>query len=276
MPQNPYVVATKSPSSDVYVFDVSKHPSIPDGVAFQPQHVCTGHEREGYGLFWNPHRAGHLLSGSDDAKICLWDINCAGKCVRPISVWKGHIDVVEDVAWHSFCPNVFGSVGDDRKVLMWDTRHGKCGCPSIEIGGAHAGDVNTLSFNPAHEFVLATGSADTSVKLWDFRNTSRSVHTFNGHDNEVFQVSWAPFESSVLASCGADRRIYIWDLGKIGASMSTNCSQVPAEQVFIHGGHTGTVSELSWNMSDCWSIASVAEDNILQVWKPVQEVCGLH
>lgn len=38
----------------------------------------------------------------------------------------------------------------------------------------------------------------------------------------------------------------------------------PPELLFIHGGHTSKVSDFSWNVSDDWVIASVAEDNILQ------------
>ncbi len=47
MPQNPYLIATKSPSADVYVFDWSKHPSRPvaDG-SFMPNMVLKGHTKE--------------------------------------------------------------------------------------------------------------------------------------------------------------------------------------------------------------------------------------
>ena len=38
----------------------------------------------------------------------------------------------------------------------------------------------------------------------------------------------------------------------------------PPELLFIHGGHTSKVSDFSWNVSDDWVVASVAEDNILQ------------
>jgi len=37
--------------------------------------VLAGHKTEGYGLAWSPFQSGHLLSGSDDAQICLWDIS---------------------------------------------------------------------------------------------------------------------------------------------------------------------------------------------------------
>ena len=43
----------------------------------------------------------------------------------------------------------------------------------------------------------------------------------------------------------------------------------PPELLFIHGGHTSKVSDFAWNPSDDWVIASVAEDNILQVSSPL-------
>ena len=39
----------------------------------------------------------------------------------------------------------------------------------------------------------------------------------------------------------------------------------PPELLFVHGGHTSKVSDFAWNPSDDWVVASVAEDNILQV-----------
>ena len=76
MPQDKFFIATKTVSADVYVFDYSKHPSKPtaDGKC-KPDIILKGHQTEGYGLAWSPHERGLLLSGSDDAQICLWDIN---------------------------------------------------------------------------------------------------------------------------------------------------------------------------------------------------------
>lgn len=67
MPQNPSVIATKTPSADVLVFDYTKHPSKPDptGVC-EPELRLRGHQKEGYGLSWNPRLNGYLLSASDD------------------------------------------------------------------------------------------------------------------------------------------------------------------------------------------------------------------
>lgn len=88
-PQEPFIIATKTVSADVYVFDYSKHPSKPatDGKC-KPDLVLKGHQTEGYGLAWSPHQSGHLLSGSDDAQICLWDISASTGAGRVGAMWR--------------------------------------------------------------------------------------------------------------------------------------------------------------------------------------------
>ena len=46
MPQEPLVIATKTVSSSVLVFDVTKHPSQPEGTECKPQLTCAGHDKE--------------------------------------------------------------------------------------------------------------------------------------------------------------------------------------------------------------------------------------
>ncbi|CAF2130651.1 BnaA03g58630D, partial [Brassica napus] len=83
IPQNPFVIATKTVNAEV------------------------------------KFKAGHLLSGSDDAQICLWDINATpkNKVIDAQQIFKGHEGVVEDVAWHMSHEHLFGSVGDDQYLL---------------------------------------------------------------------------------------------------------------------------------------------------------------
>lgn len=80
-------------SGEIYVFDYSKHPSKPplDG-ACSPDLRLRGHNTEGYGLSWSKYKEGHLLSGSDDAQICLWDINGTpkNKSLDATQIFKVH------------------------------------------------------------------------------------------------------------------------------------------------------------------------------------------
>ena len=299
MPQNPNVIATKTPSSDVLIFDYTKHPVKPvdkgrasidcqskithsNRYSFSPPSlphiVCTpdlrlrGHQKEGYGLSWNANLNGHLLSASDDMTICLWDINGTQRPERVIeasSVFTGHTAVVEDVAWHLLHESIFGSVADDQKLMIWDTRSRDTSHPS-QVVEAHGAEVNCLSFNPFSEYILATGSADKTVALWDLRNLKVKLHTFNSHKDEIFQVQWSPHNETILASSGTDRRLNIWDLSKIGEDQtSEDAEDGPPELLFIHGGHTAKISDFAWNPNDPWVICSVSEDNIMQCWQMV-------
>ena len=276
MPQNPFLIATKTVSAEVYVFDYTKHPSKPpaDGKC-NPDLRLQGHKTEGYGLSWSPFCEGHLLSGSDDAQICLWDIAAVTKGSRTLdakSIFQGHLGVVEDVAWHCKHEYLFGSVGDDKQLLIWDTRK-PSDSATLHTIEAHQAEVNCLAFNPFNEYVLATGSADQTVALHDIRNLGTRLHTFVSHTEEVFQIGWNPKNETILGSCGADRRLMVWDLSRIGEEQSAeDAEDGPPELLFIHGGHTSKISDFSWNQNDDWVVSSVAEDNILQIWRMAENI----
>jgi len=271
MPQNHTIIATKTPSSDVFVFDYTKHPSkpLPDGKC-QPDIRLTGHTKEGYGLSWNTLKQGYLLSGSDDSVVCLWDIAAMTRTLDAMQKFAGHNGVVEDVAWHLHHESYFGSVGDDKRLLIWDIRQPSSPAQQVE---AHALEVNCLSFNPFNEFILATGSADKKVALWDMRNLKNKLHSFQGHTDEIFQVQWSPYNETIVASSGSDRRLHLWDLSRIGEQQSAeDAEDGPPELLFIHGGHTNKISDFSWNTNEPWVIASVAEDNIIQIWQMAENI----
>lgn len=75
MPQAHKIIATKTVSGEVHIFDYFKHGTCPTTDEVKPDLVLLGHDKEGYGLDWNPLQKGLLLSGSDDNRICIWDIN---------------------------------------------------------------------------------------------------------------------------------------------------------------------------------------------------------
>ena len=176
MPQNEFMVATRGPEKEVYIFDLSKHPSNPEpGSTFSPQMVLLGHQKEGYALSWSKLKEGYLLSGSEDQTVCLWDINSGadsgektGRQIKALHTFTGHTAVVEDVDWHAKDANLIGSVSDDKSIRLWDIRDPAKATQVVE--NAHESDINCISFNPQNEHIFATGSADKTVALWDVRN----------------------------------------------------------------------------------------------------------
>lgn len=105
------------------------------------------------------------------------------------------------------------------------------------------------------------------------RDMNKPIASLQGHTNQVFKLEWAPFNESILGSCSADRRVGLWDLSRIGQEQSPeDAEDGPPELLFLHGGHTSKVSDFSWNSKTNWSVASVSEDNVLQIWSPVEEI----
>ncbi|KAL5106027.1 Histone-binding protein RBBP4 [Taenia crassiceps] len=249
MPQNPDIIATKTPSGDVLVFDYANHPVRPSSeLGSQPDLRL----KEGYGLSWNATHSGHLLSASDDQTICLWDISGSpldGRCLDAMAIFT-----------------------DDNKLMIWDTRSASRNKAQHQVD-AHTAEVNCLAFNPFSEFILATGSADKTVALWDLRNLRLKLHSFESHRDEIFQVQWSPHNETILASSGTDRRLHIWDLSKIGVDQTTeDAEDGPSELLFIHAGHTAKISDFTWNINEPWVICSVSEDNILQIWQMAENI----
>ncbi|CAM8899331.1 unnamed protein product [Rhodiola kirilowii] len=269
MPQNPALIAAKTSGVEVYVFDCSKHPEQDDSC--NPDLRLRGHEKEGYGLSWNPFKQGYLVSGSNDKRICLWDVSgtLGNGVLEPMHVYEAHENVVEDVSWHSKNENIFGSASDDCRVMIWDLRTDK---PQHSVI-VHDREVNYLSFNPFNEWILATASSDTTVGLFDLRKLTSPLHLLGSHTEEVFQVEWDPNHESVLASSADDRRLMIWDLNRIGEEqMEGEADDGPPELLFSHGGHKAKISDFSWNKNEPWVISSVSEDNTLQVWQLAESI----
>ena len=151
------------------------------------------------------------------------------------------------------------------RLAWWQAKH----C----VDGAHTKEINCIAFNPFSEYILATGSADKTVALWDMRSLKSKLHSFESHTEEVYQVAWSPFNETILASASSDRRLNVWDLSKIGEEQSADDAEDgPPELLFIHGGHTAKVADFAWNANDPWVVASVAEDNILQVWSMAENI----
>ena len=284
MPQNWKIIATRGPNADLFIWNLARHPAFPSDTQkatsqICPQGVCIGHTKEGYAMEWSPCQEGMLLSGSEDTKIMLWDTGAAfakhsapGTPIRPLKSFTAHTDIVEDVGWHAQDPNLMGSVGDDQFLYIWDVREERK--PVQSVAEAHPSDVNCLAFHPKQEFILATGGADASVAIWDMRNMSTPMNILRGHSDQVFKLEWSPSNESILASCAADRRVALWDLARIGEAQSAaEAEDGPPELLFLHGGHTSKVSDFSWNSNKDfeWTIASVSDDNLLQIWNPARD-----
>ncbi|XBH72460.1 hypothetical protein VPH35_099747 [Triticum aestivum] len=162
MPQNSFIIATKTVSAEVYVFDYSKHPSKPplDG-ACNPDLRLKGHNSEGYGLSWSIFKEGHLLSGSDDAQICLWDITANGKN-KTLDAYQ--IFKVNCLAFSPFNEWVVATGSTDKTVKLFDLRKIDT---SLHTFDCHKGEVFQVGWSPKNETILASCCLGRRLMVWD-------------------------------------------------------------------------------------------------------------
>merc|ERR1712238_120431 len=110
---------------------------------------------------------------------------------------------------------------------------------------------------------------------WDIREPSKS-HTQiveNAHDADVNGIAFNPKLEMTFATASSDHTVAIWDLSRTGKEQSAeDAEDGPPELLFVHGGHTAKVSDFSWNAQHPWLVASVSEDNVLQVWQMAEEL----
>ena len=275
MPQNPSIVATMSSNGNAYMFDCTKHSLQPRGTP-RPDIVLQHHTEEGYALSWNRYTAGVLATGAGDGTVAIWNVKNfrKPKPLLPTTVIRTLTDLVNHVEWHTYHPSILGSVSDDKKVHIHDTRLTNVTThPALESQGGHTGAINCLAFNPSNETYFATGGSDNAIVLWDMRHMSTPLHHTIGHTDNINSIAWSPHFETVLASVSSDRRVMIWDTAQIGAEQTPEeKEQGPPELLFIHGGHTESVSDVAWNPHLPWVLASVSNDNHLHIFKPAENI----
>lgn len=265
MPQDPSIVSTINGAGEIDLYNLNgdKKNSI--------AHL-TPHEDNGYGLSWNPHKKGYLLTASDDKTVILTDVSKLDATAQ-VCKFTTHKDIVNDAKWHQFNENLFGSVSDDKYFYLFDIR-----IPDEPVSRFYHPEsegINSLSFSPFSQYLVATGNTNSNISLLDTRKLSTKsrvsdglLHTMMGHSDSITSLEFSPHKDGILASGSQDRRLILWDLFKIGEEQAQEDAEDGCPELFMmHAGHTGAVTDLGWCPYKEWTIGSVADDNIVHLWE---------
>uniref|UniRef100_A0A8D2N1A0 Histone-binding protein RBBP4-like N-terminal domain-containing protein n=1 Tax=Zonotrichia albicollis TaxID=44394 RepID=A0A8D2N1A0_ZONAL len=183
MPQNPCIIATKTPSSDVLVFDYTKHPSKPD-----PSGECNPDLRlpEVNCLSFNPYSEFILATGSADKTVALWDLR---NLKLKLHSFESHKDEIFQVQWSPHNETILASSGTDRRLNVWDlSKIGEEQSPEdaedgppelLFIHGGHTAKISDFSWNPNEPWVICSVSEDNIMQVWQM-----AENIYNDEDPE--------------------------------------------------------------------------------------------
>lgn len=229
---HPDWVATHTDSQLTYVWNIqtqkdrkakdpSQEPNMPDiilkGHMDYAEYALASGREPGVACF---------ASGGKDKLVCLWalddvitslsqtggvgrtSVNSGGlgsvgtQELDPRTTFRGHTDVIEEVAFRPNSSHEIVSVGDDKSMRFWDERAGTSSV--IVVENAHDSDVQCVDWSPIEGNYILTGAADATVKVFDQRKLSsggscsrkdQELLCLTHHKEPLLHVEWSPHEA---------------------------------------------------------------------------------
>ena len=294
MPQVPTVVASLAGldggAGAAYVFDTQRHYNEPEpGAGFVPDlELRGGLGAEGYGLAWSAAAEGVLAACGNDGRLAVWDTAAAPARRSAVDAPRdccacAHAGAAEDVRFHPHSAHVLATAGDDGLWRVWDLR-APLAAGRAAVAVSHGGtEVNSVAFAPLWEHTVAAAGNDGRLCVWDLRALARPVLAIARAHYRVLQLEWSPRFAHILASVGDDENVVkIWDLSRGTAetpeepapstSATSSAEPCPPQLLFVHAGHRAPVTDFSWNPNNPWTVASIAEDLLLEIWQPTESI----
>ncbi|VDL97822.1 unnamed protein product [Schistocephalus solidus] len=188
----------------------------------------------------------------------------------------GHQKEGYGLSWNATHHGHLLSASDDQTICLWDISatplDSRC-VDAIAVFTGHHSVVEDVAWHLIHGHIFGSVADDNKLMIWDTRSSSRSKaqHQVDAHTAEVNCLAFNPFSEFILATGSADK--VPCESNKIGVDQTAeDAEDGPPELLFIHAGHTAKISDFTWNINDPWTICSVSEDNILQIWQMVSQL----
>jgi WD repeat-containing protein 48 len=126
-------------------------------------------------------QADWVASGGLDRRICLWDLNGAGKQLE-IEVGDEEKSEKGSVYALSVSRSMLASGGPESTVRLWDPRSGT----RITKFVGHTDNIRDILINETGDTIM-TASADQTVKVWSV-TAGRCMHTLTMHSDSVWSL----------------------------------------------------------------------------------------
>ncbi|OHS99105.1 hypothetical protein TRFO_34554 [Tritrichomonas foetus] len=118
--------------------------------------------------------------------------------------------------------------------------------------------VSSLAFANHIPFMFAAGSLSGVIAFFDIRLPSAPICTITAHDSEVTSLKWSVTSRDIVASSSLDAAVALWSLNE--------AKEADPSAVFAHNGHVTPITAFDWCQDMPWTMASVSEDNLFEIW----------
>ncbi|KAL1790643.1 histone-binding protein RBBP7 [Sigmodon hispidus] len=228
MPQNPHIIATKTPSSDVLVFDYTKHPAKPDprpkeGKIVDAKAIFTGHSAVVEDVAWHLLHESLFGSVADDQKLMIRDTR-SNTTSKPSHLVDAHTAEVNCLSFNPYSEFILATGSADKTVALWDLRNLKLKLHTFE---SHKDEIFQVHWSPHNETILASSGTDRRLNVWDLSKIGEEQsaedaedgppeHLFihGGHTAKISDFSWNPNEPWVICSVSEDNIMQIWQMAE--------------------------------------------------------------
>jgi cell division cycle 20, cofactor of APC complex len=191
--------------------------------------TLRSHSQEVCQLAWS-HDGKTLASGSNDNKLCLWDVTTSSSA-SPRFELTDHQAAVKALAWSPHERHLLASGGGtaDRTMKFWNTQTGAL-LNSIDTGS----QVCALQWNPFEKEILSShGFARNHLCLWKYPSIVK-IKELEGHSSRVLHMAISP-DGGTVVSAAADETLRFWEVfaptGKNKSSHKGNSSMTSASDV---------------------------------------------
>ena len=154
----------------------------------------------------------HIVSGSDDGSICVWNAMTGETAAGPFT---GHTGSVRSVAFSPDGQHIVSGSGD-RTIRVWNAMTGETVAGPF-IG--HTGSVWSVAFSPDGQHIVS-GSGDRTIRVWNAMTGEEATGPFAGHTNSVTSVAFLP-DGQYIVSGSLDGTIRVSN-ATMGKTETTN------------------------------------------------------
>merc|ERR1719457_168804 len=224
MPQNPQIIATKTPTSDdhtICLWDIKS--AAKEAKQLDAKNVFNGHSDVVEDVSWHLLHESLFGSVADDHKLMIWDTRRGGNS-KPSHTVDAHTAEVNCLSFNPYSEFILATGSADKTVALWDLRNLRVKLHSFE---SHKDEIFQVQWSPHNETILASSGTDRQLHVWDLSKIGEQqtadeaadgppelIFIHGGHTAKISDFAWNPNVPWGICSVSEDNIMQVWQMAE--------------------------------------------------------------